>query len=216
MTNLSKAGRRVPPPQFYATRHPLIPIGTRFGRWEVLENNITLDYRGEARRACLVRCECGTEKVRVYFTLRNGHSTSCGCRCRERSRESAWSRLLTATACRNKDFHLTLPQLKKVSQLPCAYCGKKPSNVFRVRYTVKGSEKRMVDPSMEIRYSGMDRIDSRLGYIEGNVVPCCATCNIAKNVLGLEDFFALIARIHMHATVAGVRELATTIFHHIP
>ena len=99
----------------------------------------------------------------------------------------------------------------------CAYCDKEPSNVFRVRYIVKGSDKRESDPLMEIRYSGMDRIDSSLGYIEGNVVPCCAQCNIAKNTLLLDEFLAMLFRIRMHnPTVAGIRELAATVFHHIP
>lgn len=28
---------------------------------------------------------------------------------------------------------------------------------------------------------GVDRVDSAKGYVEGNVVPCCTTCNIMKN-----------------------------------
>ena len=28
---------------------------------------------------------------------------------------------------------------------------------------------------------GLDRINSNIGYIESNVVPCCGICNIMKN-----------------------------------
>lgn len=30
---------------------------------------------------------------------------------------------------------------------------------------------------------GLDRIDSSVGYIKGNVVPCCSRCNYMKNTL---------------------------------
>lgn len=31
--------------------------------------------------------------------------------------------------------------------------------------------------------SGLDRQDSQLGYVHGNVVPCCASCNTRKGAL---------------------------------
>lgn len=38
--------------------------------------------------------------------------------------------------------------------------------------------------------SGVDRIDSALGYVPGNVVPCCTKCNRAKNCANAAGFTA--------------------------
>ena len=46
-------------------------------------------------------------------------------------------------------------------------------------------------------YSGIDRIDSNLGYLENNVVPCCKFCNFMKLNLTTEDFLNRIAKIYL-------------------
>lgn len=43
--------------------------------------------------------------------------------------------------------------------------------------------------------SGLDRVDSSKGYIEGNCVPCCYRCNVMKADLSLEDFYSHIESI---------------------
>jgi hypothetical protein len=95
--------------------------------------------------------------------------------------------------------------------MPCTYCGKEPSNVFYVKYRTKGQLSRV--PGMEIRYSGLDRVDSSKGYVHGNVVPCCGECNLLKNDGTLDEFFAHVERIQSHnPSVAGVLQLAATLF----
>lgn len=207
--------RRVDTTKLKLRTHPLIPIGTRFGRWEVLENNWYKDFNGQSHRACLVRCECAakTEAYRTYGELRCGRSPSCGCISRERSIETVWKDLLAKIARRGWECHLTLPQLKVISQLLCVYCGKEPSNKHRLKYKVGGKYQRGIAPEMEIRYSGLDRIDSTKGYVLGNLVPCCFQCNQVKSKLPLDEFLGLIARIQAHSpTVAGIREQAATLF----
>jgi len=41
----------------------------------------------------------------------------------------------------------------------------------------------------------IDRVDSSLGYIEGNCVVCCSLCNKMKGTLDLETFIRQITRI---------------------
>lgn len=36
--------------------------------------------------------------------------------------------------------------------------------------------------------NGLDRIDNTKGYIPGNVVACCFTCNIAKHEMTIDEF----------------------------
>jgi hypothetical protein len=45
-------------------------------------------------------------------------------------------------------------------------------------------------------YNGLDRIDSNLGYVRSNVVPCCAVCNYMKQELSLSEFLDQVAKIH--------------------
>ncbi len=44
-------------------------------------------------------------------------------------------------------------------------------------------------------FNGVDRIDSKKGYEETNVVPCCKMCNFAKKELKYEEFMVWINRL---------------------
>lgn len=43
---------------------------------------------------------------------------------------------------------------------------------------------------------GIDRLDSAIGYLKGNVVPCCHACNMSKRTLTTEEFKAICADVH--------------------
>jgi len=49
-----------------------------------------------------------------------------------------------------------------------------------------------------ILVNGIDRINSNIGYIEGNVVPCCKHCNRAKNTMSDSEFREWIKKIYAH------------------
>lgn len=216
MKRLTAPGERISLGLYNKLKYPLIPLGMfKDSRWEVLENDRYRSFGTQTHRACLVRCTCPekTEAIRTYGELRCGRSPSCGCISRERDIETVWSDLLKKHDRRGWDCHLTLPQIKAVMKVPCSYCGKEPSNIHRLRYKVDGKYRRGVDPSMEVRWSGLDRVDSTKGYIPGNVVPCCRECNRMKTDFPVDVFYALIERIRSHgSTVEGVRALAATLF----
>ena len=44
--------------------------------------------------------------------------------------------------------------------------------------------------------SGIDRIDSRFGYFENNIVPACGTCNKMKNIMLPHEFYNKIKKIY--------------------
>lgn len=48
-------------------------------------------------------------------------------------------------------------------------------------------------PAMDT--NGLDRLDSKLGYEDGNVVPCCSDCNYLKGTLPLDKFIRLVKRV---------------------
>ena len=63
-----------------------------------------------------------------------------------------------------------------------SYCGCQPSHNERVGKSI----------------NGIDRIDSTLGYLTGNVVSCCFRCNLMKRELTVEQFKAQIKAICTH------------------
>jgi hypothetical protein len=44
--------------------------------------------------------------------------------------------------------------------------------------------------------SGVDRIDSKIGYAQGNVRPCCTNCNLAKNDMTDSEFREWVCKIY--------------------
>ena len=47
-------------------------------------------------------------------------------------------------------------------------------------------------------WSGIDRIDPKIGYVPDNCVPCCPRCNFAKGPMTGVEFRAWIKRVHDH------------------
>lgn len=78
---------------------------------------------------------------------------------------------------RDKTFTLTLEQYYEVVSKPCYYCDNKFGQAV-------------------VAGSGLDRIDSSLGYEPGNVVSCCKNCNTVKsNLLSIDEMKAAIELI---------------------
>ena len=49
--------------------------------------------------------------------------------------------------------------------------------------------------SEQFRYTGLDRINSELGYTVENIQPCCKWCNMAKSDRSEKDFIEWVALI---------------------
>lgn len=88
---------------------------------------------------------------------------------------------------RGLDMTLTNDELTELWAGNCHYCGVKPSNVMRAT-TKQGAEEVFV-------YSGLDRLDSTVGYESDNVVSCCKVCNRAKSDLTMAEFLEWIGRV---------------------
>lgn len=78
---------------------------------------------------------------------------------------------------RGKVFNLDIDVFATIIECNCHYCGKAPEQV----YCQKGQYK--ID---SIVYNGVDRKDNDYGYVAGNVVPCCKSCNQAKKDRSVE------------------------------
>jgi hypothetical protein len=71
-------------------------------------------------------------------------------------------------------FDLSFVDFVKFWKQDCHYCG---------------------DPIQTI---GLDRIDSRIGYVVDNLLPCCAFCNQFKRRWNYESFVARCIKIGKH------------------
>lgn len=90
---------------------------------------------------------------------------------------------------RGLEFSLTKDELRILLHQDCYYCGSPPSNAFKI---FRDSDRFRT----ELKYQGLDRIDSNKGYITGNVRPCCIVCNHLKWSHSEEEFFRSVRTIY--------------------
>lgn len=184
--------------------------GLKFGRATVLE----FSHMGGVENhvsfwRCL--CECGKEFVTRGIHLSSGTTRSCGCYVREvnskRGKDTFTNNLKgyiekkrkpAGESSRNHlfylykykaekrgiEFALSIDEFSTLNKMNCRYCGAEPSQIK----LQKG-----VNPYI---YNGIDRIDSKQGYISGNVAPCCGTCNTAKLAMTEDQFAEWATRVY--------------------
>lgn len=169
-----------------AGRPRIIVPGETVGEWTVLERN---------GRKATVQCSCGKIFVRYASNLTSGKSTRCQ-KCqgkhlsttRTNNYSEEWrARIVnrcirTGWAGQHREFHLDDEYVYQLSQQPCVYCGEPPANTW------KGF--------IDIKYSGLDRVDSSKGYTADNVVPSCFVCNRAKSAMSQDDFRSWVVRVY--------------------
>jgi hypothetical protein len=142
----------------------------------------------------IARCDCGREKVITSNNWRSGSSTRCAaCEVRknynqlpdgESSFNTLYSDYVLRAQKRELPWCLTRDAFRALTILPCTYCGKPPS---QCRNNTRGTR--------GYTYTGIDRIDSMLGYTVENTVPCCKACNRAKSDLTLDEWREQIRRL---------------------
>jgi hypothetical protein len=162
----------------------------------------------------LVRCDCGRTLEMNASNLER--SKSCGCRVpaiaaevcrgnfaqrwaanRHRRGEAAARSLYAAYRNRTRNkrlgFSISFQEFSELTARPCHYCGDPPSNKW-----ARSNRNRL---NGDYVYNGIDRVDNALGYIRGNVVPCCRQCNSAKNTLALARFDQWIQKVNLRMEV---------------
>lgn len=166
--------------------------GQKFGKLTALGRDES-DKRHSARWRC--KCDCGNETVVPAHALRSGHVRSCGClqvgedsrTSRESKKKTTINRVFSQYKKHgkeaNREFSLTEEEFLDLVSSNCYYCGRPPSQVARHR-------------QVSIQYTGIDRIDNSIGYVSGNVRPCCKWCNIAKLNHSEREFLRSIKAIY--------------------
>jgi transposase len=167
--------------------------GQRFGSLEVIEPIAPRKtYKGHLEARSRVICDCGREKEVFNHDLRSGNSKSCGCRIQARKAEAPYVRIFSAYRSNAKDrkmvWELSLIQMMHLISLPCAYCKSLTSNVLRGRRSGISTRVKILE------YMGIDRVDSSIGYVLGNVLPACKSCNLGKSSQSLKLFSEWVGR----------------------
>ncbi|MCK2000072.1 hypothetical protein MZM54_01570 [[Brevibacterium] frigoritolerans] len=158
----------------------------------------------------ICKCECGEETVVSGSQLRDGRTKSCGClrnvqhRLGENREEAILRKLYAGVIHRRKHRgdlinDITYDEFKSIIFKPCVYCGTENSN-----YSKDVTDGRLITDTI-IRFNGIDRLNSKIGYTIGNCVPCCKNCNIAKGEMSPEDFLLWIKRTYEHY-IGGVKK----------
>ena len=94
---------------------------------------------------------------------------------------------------RNLVFELTNDEFYSLITKSCKYCGQEPElRIFRKGLTGE----------CKAKVNGIDRVNSNIGYIKSNCVPCCTKCNLMKSNYTSDDFLTHISKIY-HYNVKG-------------
>lgn len=165
--------------------------GKKFGRLTVLGD--ASPAIGPSMSEC--RCSCGkvvTVKNR-YLRIKRTQEKSCGCRNKlpagYSARNAALSSIKQSAKIRNYAWDLEDEVVFKLMEEPCYLCGQRGGNNHKNSRSNGGGS---------YRYNGLDRLDNSLGYVMGNVAPCCGQCNLAKGRAPLQEFLSMCARITKH------------------
>jgi hypothetical protein len=92
-------------------------------------------------------------------------------------------------------FKLGKDEFKKLTKQNCIYCGSEPNKIsyMRNRELKYGYYK----------YNGLDRLDSSVGYIIDNIVPCCQRCNFMKMKMLKDEFLEQVEKIYLYNQIGG-------------
>ena len=174
-------------------------IGNKYGRLTVIKMLDEKGNRGQLKYLC--KCDCGKSHIVTGESLRSGKSKSCGCLKkdfieknkfkRNMDRENAmlkiqYSHIKRRNASKVFVDIISFNDFCKLSMMKCYYCDAEYSRVIEDRYCEMKEKGKISDTILKI--NGLDRVDSSKGYTIDNVVPCCTTCNTAKNKMTQKEF----------------------------
>ena len=150
------------------------------------------------------KCDCGNLCSIWGNKLNRGETRTCGCRMtgyktnrRNFIKNREYLRLKRRHKYKNfnvNDF-FTYEEYQEKALMKCYYCGSAGSPKKDNRSTCVNKDRISKDVLI---LSGIDRIDSSLGYTKDNTVPCCHVCNSLKRDFELSSFYKIIKERFAH------------------
>lgn len=149
------------------------------------------------KRKAICLCDCGKEFI-LRVDLLNSHRGCKNCGQyyggiqrvlpdNEAAKRKYYATYRFNAAKRDLIFNLPREDFDKIIAQNCHYCGMSPTDQS---YLSKSSKKYNT-----FFASGVDRLDSKLGYSADNCVPCCSRCNRMKMDLSYTDFISHVLDI---------------------
>lgn len=152
------------------------------------------------------KCKCGSEK-RFWKLSAISRQKTCGCGTDEagltaKQRRSMLSRMNGyKSGARSRGFSWDLSYLDFVKTVTknCFYCNSKPKiwDCVSGAPSVQKDNPHINPKDYKIKFTGLDRLNSDLGYAVKNVVPCCVKCNRSKNDMSLSEFKDHVERMYV-------------------
>ena len=133
-----------------------------------------------------VLCICGKDRIMSISMIK---TTEGICRCngnktdKDICLDQVYQRYKYASKFRNHTFELEKEFTIQLIQQNCYYCKSPPSNIHKAN-------------KRTWKYSGIDRLNNNLGYISGNCVACCWSCNQIKRDNSFNEFKEKIGIIY--------------------
>jgi hypothetical protein len=177
-------------------------LGDKFGNLIVIE--IYQDFKNNKPNGKRIRlvCNCGavlSNKTAAQLYSKDKPLLGCApCRSKSRgiknrktdnsqAKNAVFFNYRNAALRRNFEWNLDKETFFKYIQKSCVYCNSSNLSYFNPPKTSPWSE--------QFRYTGLDRINSELGYTVENIQPCCKWCNMAKSDRSEKDFIEWVALI---------------------
>lgn len=188
--------------------------GQQFGYLTVVEH-VGNSQRGVSQWKC--RCHCGVEKTVGHTYLTHGKVRSCGCMRwahlargiglytdkQQAQKNKAYRDLINNAEARKLSVELSYDEWLTIVVQPCFYCRRKNSNTYKQSF--KYNRSKLLGETF--RANGVDRLDSRKGYILDNCVPCCKICNRAKSDMDPETFINWTISVAQNFYLPKVKEV---------
>ena len=182
-------------------------IGEKFGRL-LVTGRIKSSEGNDRNVRWKCKCDCGVIKVLATRSLTSRDTRSCGClkkdvmnaRCKfgKPGRSRLWGQYRRDAAKRNIAFLVTPEKFFELVESDCYYCGVSLSNEIKIYSMLRRGGSLVREQISSYVYNGIDRVDPTRGYVEGNLVPCCRQCNVAKWNMPQQEFYDWIERIVKH------------------
>lgn len=162
-------------------KHNQSLVGRKYGMITFVERVSSVGSRTKYR--CL--CDCGTEIEMESVDIGKNRKLHCGCQTLDANKRKALRRnmkqQMAGASLRGLEWSLTEDEFETLTSSPCFYCGDDPHRKIHQYY--------------DLLVTGIDRIDSSIGYVLSNCVPCCKTCNMMKVALGQNEFIQQCIKI---------------------
>lgn len=185
-------------------KKPII-LNSKVNKLTILKLSDKTDKKGTTYYKC--QCDCGKHRDVTVSELNRASVSSCtdcakfgNSRLRVPAGESGFLNLFinyrNRAKTKNITFNIDKDDFRVMTKLNCYYCNKEPSQAIVCTSNSKVNAERS-----SYIYNGIDRIDSGKGYELENCVSCCKSCNMAKLVLGFDEFLSLVERIYKYRVI---------------